>query len=229
MKFIILGLGTLGHTMARILTEQGDDVIGVDNNISKVEEYKDDMSSTICLDVSEYHALTSLPIKDVDAVVVAIGNQLSVSIQAVAYVKKLGAKRILARSNSSVETAILNAIGIDEIMKPGELAGERYSFNVSTTGIKRLFPIDDEYRIYETLVAPVLIGNSVESINFKGNFKMQLITIKRESPSKNFFGDVSTQYDVLEGWNENTLLQKNDILVLFGKESDFSNMKKTLS
>ena len=54
MKFIIIGLGTLGYSMARILTEQGEDVIGVDSNLSKVEQYKNDISSTICMNVKEY-------------------------------------------------------------------------------------------------------------------------------------------------------------------------------
>ena len=94
MKFIILGLGTLGYTMAKLLTEQGNDVIGVDSNLSRIEEYKNDISSTICMDIGEYHALSSLPIKDVDGVIITIANNISLAIEVVAYVKQLGAKRI---------------------------------------------------------------------------------------------------------------------------------------
>lgn len=229
MKFIIIGLGTLGYTMARLLTEQGEDVIGVDENLSRVEEYKDDMSSTICLNVSEYHALESLPIKDVDGVIVTIGDNLSTSIEVVAYMKQLGAKKIYARSTSPVQTAILNAIGIDLIMKPSEYAAEMYSFDVSATGILGLYPIDETYRIYQIYCPEALTGHLIKDIHFQENFNIRLITLKRQKMQRNFFGKETPEYCVLPDWNENTTLEKNDILVLLGDHQNFARMKKTLS
>lgn len=229
MKLIIIGLGTLGYSMARILTEQGEEVIGVDENLSKVEEYKNDISSTICMNVREYHALSSLPIRDVDAVIVAISNDISTSVEVVAYVKQLGAKKIYARSNSKVETAILQAIGIDKIMNPSEYAAEIYAFDIcANSGIDGMYPLDKSYRIYEVIVPEVLIGQSVGDIQFEENFKMKLITIKRRVLQKNIFGNQTFVYEVLGNVQIDSVFEKDDEMVLFGKEQDFAHMKKAL-
>ncbi|MDO5570531.1 MAG: TrkA family potassium uptake protein [Bacteroidales bacterium] len=229
MKFIIIGLGNLGYTMAKLLTEQGDEVIGVDSNLSRVEEYKNDMSSTICMDVSEFHALSSLPIKEVDVVIVAIGDVLSTSIEAVAYVKQLGAKRIFARTNSRVETAILEAIGIDCIMKPSEFAAEMYSFDVSSSKIEALFPVDDSYRIYEFKAPKVFLGNNIESLKLEDNFKMKLVSVLRPTFQLNMFGNKNNVLKVISDISPQTIINEGDVLVVFGRKEDFAKMKKLIS
>ncbi|MEG1186357.1 MAG: TrkA family potassium uptake protein [Bacteroidales bacterium] len=230
MKFIIIGLGTLGYSMARILTEQGEDVIGIDSNLSKVEQYKNDISSTICMNVKEYHPLSSLPIKDVDAVIVAIGNDMSTSIEVVAYLKQLGAKKIYARSNSPVETAILQAIGIDKIMNPSEYASEIYVFDIrATSGIEGMYQLDNTYRIYEVIIPSIFIGQEINAVNFEENFKMKLVTIKRKTQYKNIFGKEVSGYQIIPDILPDMVFQEEDELVLFGTAKNFAQMKKTLS
>lgn len=228
MKFIIIGLGTLGYTMARLLTEQGHDVIGVDSNLSRVEEYKNDISNTICMDISEYHALSSLPVKDMDGVIVAVGDSESLGIEVVAYVKQLGAKKIFARSNSNVQTAILNAIGITRIMNPSEYAAEMYALEVSGGDIQGLYSIDRDHRIYILSIPAVLVNHTVEEIGFEHNFHMRLVAIKRKTTVKNFFGKDVVVFTVLETWDDHTVLEMDDEVVLFGSDTNFSKMKKTI-
>jgi trk system potassium uptake protein TrkA len=40
MKFIIIGLGYFGSTLAKSLTTQGHEVIGIDNRWPRIEELK---------------------------------------------------------------------------------------------------------------------------------------------------------------------------------------------
>ena len=41
MKYIVIGLGNFGASLAQKLTEQGNEVIGIDTNMSKVDTYKE--------------------------------------------------------------------------------------------------------------------------------------------------------------------------------------------
>lgn len=41
MKIIVVGLGTFGSSIATKLTLRGNEVIGIDNDINKVEYYKE--------------------------------------------------------------------------------------------------------------------------------------------------------------------------------------------
>lgn len=53
MKYIIIGLGNFGASLAQKLTEQGNEVIGVDKNMASVDANKDRVSHTICLDSTD--------------------------------------------------------------------------------------------------------------------------------------------------------------------------------
>ena len=50
MKIIVFGLGNFGMSLAISLTETGNEVIGVDKNIEKVNLVKDKISHAIAMD-----------------------------------------------------------------------------------------------------------------------------------------------------------------------------------
>ena len=50
MKFIIIGLGNFGTSLAIKLTDMGHEVIGVDKQMEKVDEIKDKITMAFCLD-----------------------------------------------------------------------------------------------------------------------------------------------------------------------------------
>lgn len=88
MKFIIIGLGNFGFALAEKLSQQGHEVIGVDKTIDKIEEIKDKITHAICLDCSHQAAVNSLPLKNTDVVIVAIGEDVAGNLLTTALIKK---------------------------------------------------------------------------------------------------------------------------------------------
>ena len=71
MKFIVVGLGNFGASLAENLTMQGNEVIGVDQRMEKISALKEEITHTICLDATDEAAFYTLPLKNTDVVVVA--------------------------------------------------------------------------------------------------------------------------------------------------------------
>lgn len=132
MKYIIAGLGRFGLSLAKSLTAQGHQVIGLDNNMQLVERYKDEMAITICLDICDEAAMRDLPIKDTDTLIVAIGGDEGTNIIATALCKNLGAKRIVSRAISRLHEQVLTAMSVDEIIRPEVEAAKRCSQLLTT-------------------------------------------------------------------------------------------------
>jgi len=59
MKYIIFGLGNFGSSLAQKLTEQGNEVIGIDHNMDKVDGLKEKISHTVCLNSTDQRMLLS--------------------------------------------------------------------------------------------------------------------------------------------------------------------------
>lgn len=104
MKFLIIGLGNLGRAIAENLTRIGDEVIGVDLNLHKVEAVKQTISGSVCLDTTDRDALNSLPLNEMDAIFVTYGKNFGTSVQTVALLKSLDAGKLIVRSISPPST-----------------------------------------------------------------------------------------------------------------------------
>lgn len=63
MKYIIVGLGNFGASLAQKLTVQGNEVIGIDNSAAKVDAYKEKISHTICMDSTDEFTVSGFPSK----------------------------------------------------------------------------------------------------------------------------------------------------------------------
>lgn len=118
MKYLVIGLGNFGSTLACKLTDMGHDVIGVDSNEHHVEEVKDRISVAYIMDATDKIGLNSLPLDDIDYAVVAIGQSMDCSLRTVAALKELGVEYIYARAIDRTHLSILRAMNIQKIFFP---------------------------------------------------------------------------------------------------------------
>ena len=102
MKYIIIGLGNYGGVLADELSVLGHEVIGVDTNEHRVDVLKDKIATSFIIDATDEQSLSVLPLKDVDVVIVAIGENFGASVRVVALLKKKGVKHIYARAVDDV-------------------------------------------------------------------------------------------------------------------------------
>ncbi len=118
MKYLVIGLGNFGKTLAEELTFKGNEVIGVDSKEQQVDEVKDSISVAYIMDATEKAALRALPLDEIDCTIVAIGQSMDHSLRTVAALKELGAKKICARALDHIHLSILRAMNIDKIFIP---------------------------------------------------------------------------------------------------------------
>lgn len=74
MKYLVIGLGTYGRELAINLSLQGNEVIGVDHRSENIEAVKEQLMTVYELDAKDENSLKLLPLKNMDIVIVAIGE-----------------------------------------------------------------------------------------------------------------------------------------------------------
>lgn len=129
MKYLIIGLGEFGRTLALELTDKLNDVIGIDSNEHRVNYIKDRISLTYIMDATEPLALAELPLKEVDCAIVAIGQSMDSSLRTVAALKENGVANIYARAIDDTHLSILKAMNIQKIFIPEKYAAQMYVKN----------------------------------------------------------------------------------------------------
>lgn len=216
MKYIILGLGHFGRSLGIHLTELGHEVIAADKNIQIVEQLKDRITHTVCLDTTDREAVSSLPLKDCDAVVVAIGEDEGASLMTTALVKQLGVKRIIGRVVSDLQRTIMEAMQIDEYIMPEEEAAERLAMRLDNIDIVDSFKVSDRYSIVETKVPNRYIGMTLQHANLTNKYKVIVLTTVKVKDGLHKEASGIAKSD--------TVLRENDLLVLFGELSDIKKL-----
>jgi len=225
MKFIVIGLGNFGAALAINLTEMGHEVIGVDKRLPKVDFLKDKITFTVSLDATDVLAVSSQPIKDVDVVIIAIGEEEGSSIMATAVMKQQGAKRIISRAITPVEHMVLEAMGIDEIIHPEEDAAVRLAKKLNIKGIIDAFALAGAYNIIEVKVPDNFIGKKLEEIKLSKEYNLLVLTIIKSKKITSIFNLQRNVQEINGVATADTKLEKGDILVIFG---DINNIKRMI-
>lgn len=217
MKFIVFGLGNYGAALATKLVSLGHEVIGIDNRIEITERWKEHITHTIMLDATSQEAMQTLPLRDVDAVVVSIGEAPGISIMVAALLKQLKVKRIICRVISPLQKTVLETMNIKEFTSPEADSAERMAYKLDLKGVSESHKISDAYQLLEIDVPQRFIGSKVSEINFVAEHHVQLITVIRPEEEKNIFGAIHTVRKVHGIISSDIELRKGDTLLLFGE------------
>ena len=218
MKYIVIGLGSLGREIANNQTKIGNEVIGVDINMHRVENIKNNIAGAICLDSTDEDSLKLLPIKEVDAIFVTYGKNFGISVQTVALLKSFGAGRMIVRSISPIHETVIRSIGVAEIMTPEKDFSSMYvAQTILGDRCLQWDRITDTHHLFKIKTPGVLVNQSIETIDVEENFNVRLVAIERLTEVKNMLGMVQKQYMVIQRLTNDLIIEQEDILVIFGK------------
>lgn len=226
MKYIIVGLGNFGASLAEKLTLQGNEVIGIDTRMEKVDLYKERISHTICMDATDEFTVSGLPLQDTDVVIVAIGEDQGANIMTTAIFKNMKVKRLISRAINPLHEKVLQAIGVEEIVHPEEETAERWSKKLCLTNVVDSFELSDEYSIIEASVTPKYNGKTVKEIGFRDKYNLLVLTTIKKVEINSLVGKSSTESKVQGVASPDLILYENDILVLYGSNKDLQSFLK---
>jgi trk system potassium uptake protein len=226
MKAIIIGLGNFGSSLATRLVAMGHEVIGVDKHMNKVEELKGKLTHTLCLDCSDQQAITNLPLREADVVIVCIGEDEGANLMTTALMKKMNVKRLISRAVNPLHETVLDAMMINEIVHPEEETAERWANKLDIPGVVDSFELSREYSIIEVVVPERYVGKKLGEIKFRRNYSILLLTVMKIEEETNVIG-VRRKVTVPQGVaSSETVLKEGDIVAFFGKIKDIQNMLK---
>ena len=226
MKVVVIGLGNFGMALAVHLAGSGNEVIAADRDIEKIELIKDKVSHAVAIDATNENAYHSLPLKSTDIAIVAIGSEEGAAMMSTAIIKKITDAKVVARSSSTIQDTILEAMGVDQIIHPEQEFAERLTKKINLKGSIDNFEIDDEYLVSEVAVCDELIGKDLIKSNFRSKFSLNIITILRKREYTNIIGRKTSKKEVIGMPKPETVFHKNDVLVVFGKKSDIQKYLK---
>ena len=211
-KFCVIGVGRFGYHVATKLEEHGMEVLAVDSNESSIAGIRDKVTQAICMRIRDEESLRSLGAEEMDAVVVAIGEELSQSILVTALLKqKLQVKNVIVRAISLIQKDILELIGADDVILPEQEMGIRLADRLSVK-YGNFIRITENYSVNYLKAPNKLIGKCIDELPLKEEYHVTLVGKKEHG------GIVELTKDYI--------IQKDDLLAIAGMNNDLEKLAK---
>lgn len=228
MKYIIIGLGNYGGVLAEELSDMGHEVIGADIDEARAEALKDKIATSLILDATNELALSALPFKDVDIVIVAIGENFGASVRVVALLKKNKVKHIYARAVDDLHKTVLEAFDLECILTPEKEAARNLVQMLDLNLRVHSFRIDEKHYIIQFNVPAGFVGYQINDLNIEKEFRLKVIALVKGEKVLNSLGISVLEHHIDNQFEENYTLEATDKLVCYGLYKDFITFWKTL-
>ncbi len=214
-KFAVIGVGKYGASIARRLADKGAQVFAFDPNEEKIDSIKDDVAFSVTLDATNFRALKSQNIDEMDAVVVSIGENFEATILTCVHLIDLGVKRIIARASGDHQRLILEKIGITEILTPEKEVADAIRERLLNPDIISFLSLPDNHEIAEIKAPKGCVGRTIDDVGFRNKYDITIITIKRVFCVTRK-GEECTEQHIIGVPKSDTVIEEKDTLVVFG-------------
>jgi trk system potassium uptake protein TrkA len=212
-QFAVIGLGQLGASICSELSNMGCEVLAIDTDLDKVNDFSDVVTQAVQADSTDEKVLRALGIRNFDHVIVTIGRNIQASILTTLLLKEEGVKEIWAKAQNDYHEKILKKLGANKIIRPEVEIGYRIAHLATANRILDYIELSKNYSIIEIEVTNRIIGQSIVDIDVRANYGCNVIAIRRGKQI------------IVRNIGE-TKLEKGDVLLLIGRSEDLERFEK---
>lgn len=212
-QYAVIGLGRFGASVALMLSNLGHDVLAIDKNEALVHALADRVTHAVQADAQEEESLRALGLRNFDAVVVAIGDDVEANILITVMLKEMGVKQVIAKAQSDLHGKVLERVGADRIIFPERDMGMRLAYNLVTGNVLDLIELAPDYSVMEITPPAWFLNKSLKELDLRAKYQVSVVVVKKPA------GIVTVP-------GADTLIEDGDTLVLVGRNRDLARLQK---
>ncbi len=211
-QYLVLGLGRFGSSLAKALCKMGHEVMAVDSDADLVDHIAPYVTQAIQIDATDEGALQSLGVRNFDAAIVSIGQNLRDSILVCVILKEIGVPYLIAKATDDLHAKVLRKVGVDRVVFPERDMGIRLAKSLHTPNVLELIDLSDDYQLMETILPQAWVGKTIIGLDVRNRFGLIILAIHRGG-----------QFIVSPA--PTVTFEAGDILLVLGKKDDIENLE----
>ena len=169
-SFLVIGMGRFGTAVAQELTELGQEVLAIDENVESVQRIADDVTQVMQGDAQDEAVLGAVGVRNFDCCIVAVGTDMEASILITVMLKDLGAQYIIAKARSTVHAKVLERVGADRVVLPESEMGCKLAQRLAHTNVVDF--------ILEIHAPKSWVGKSLVQLDVRQKHKVNVLAVR---------------------------------------------------
>ena len=180
---LVIGLGRFGAALSQGLSRLGHDVLAVDSDGERVQEWSGRLTHVVEADATSEDTMRQLGAQDFRFAVVAIGDDIEVSLLSAGVLVDLGVQEVWAKAITPAHGRILSRIGAQHVIYPERDAGARVA-HLLTGRLIDFIEFDDGFAIVKLRAPREAQGRTLGEIGLRRKYGVTIVGVKR--PGQDF-------------------------------------------
>ncbi len=211
-QFAVIGLGRFGTSVAVTLQMLGHEVLAIDTNEDRVQKISDQVTHVVQADTTEESSLSALGLRNFDAVVVAIGEDVQANVATTLLLKEMGVPYIIAKARNSLHGKMLEKIGADRVVYPERDMGQRVAHSLISSNVLDYIELSPDLSLVEVSTPGIFVGRTLQQTNMRALYGVNVVAIKR--------------YDTLiVPPQPDELIHESDVLIVIGSTEGLQRLE----
>lgn len=206
-RFVIVGLGNFGSSVAEALYSHGHDVVAVDTDETAVDDIAPHCSRAAVGDGREIAVLEEVGALEADAAVVSTGDDITASILSTMALQDLGVERVYVKVISDNHARIMRQLGVTETVFPERVSGFNLASRISEKGVVNYVRMGRNLSVQELVVPEDWRGHTLRELAVRSEFGVSVVGIH----------DTATDEMIVPPDPDDTLA-RTDTLILAGTD-----------
>lgn len=214
-RFVIVGLGNFGSSVAEALYSRGHDVIAVDIRERAVDEIAPHCTRAAVGDGRQIETLEEIGAEAADAAVVSTGNDLTASILTTMALTDLGIEIIYVKVLSHEHARVMVRMGATETIFPERESAFNLASRISEQGVLNYVRMARNLSVQEMVVPTAWRGSTLRELAVRAEFELSVVGIH----------DTTTDEMIVPPDPDETL-EATDTLLLAGTDDALERVAK---
>lgn len=211
-QFVVFGIGRFGSALCKALSEMGHEVLAIDSSEEHIAAISPYVTQALQLDATQEEAMHQLGVRNFDAAIVSIGDNLRDSVMVTLLCKELGAKYLVAKATDELHAKMLKKMGADRVVFPERDMGIRVAKTLISPRILDLMNLQGDYVMADLVTPQAWAGHTLRELDIRKRHNVTVLIIHRAS-------------DVLLNISAETRIEKGDDLLIVGHKSDVERIE----
>lgn len=216
-RYAVIGLGLLGRTVARELSQRGVEVVAIDVDQDLVQSIAEEVAHAVRLDSTSRDALVAQGIDKVDAALVAIGENFQAAVLTTALLKEMGIPRVISRAVTEEEGRILKLVNADQVILVEEWVAKRLAQRMLSPSLMDIVELAPGMSLARVRTNEQMWGKTLASLKFRQEYGLNVVAVIRT---------LEGQVDVTETLlpDPDATLEEGDVLLVEGPDEAIERM-----
>jgi trk system potassium uptake protein TrkA len=206
-RFVIVGLGNFGSSVAEALYRDGHDVIALDIDEAAVDRMAPHCSRAAVGDGRDTETLRRIGADEADAAVISTGDDITSSLLTTLSLKDLGVEEIYVKVISRDHARVMKRLEVTETVFPERDSGVDLANRISDRGVVNYVRMSG-VSIQEMVVRDDWVGTSLRDLKLRAEYDLSVVAVHNLDTDR-----VTTPPDPDEP------LRKSDTLLVAGTET----------